>query len=539
LRQGGTSPTRRERYSNRERAFGGEGRPRYAPLESLSVDPLDRRELLVRTGGIALAAGALAGLPALAAAGSAADDPRLRELERELDGDVVTPSDPKYARARLAENTRFDAVKPLAIAFPESVADVQKAVRWARKYDVRLAARSGGHSYGGYSTTRGLVLDLSRLAAVQPAANGTARIGGGALLIDVYDRLASAGRILPGGSCSTVGIGGLALGGGVGFASRKHGTTSDNVVGLRIVTADGRALTCSPSENADLYWACRGGGGGNFGVVADFTFRTYPVSGVTTFSIAWPWANARAVVQEWQRWAPDTPDGLFSVLNLHVARGAPPGIAAAGQFFGSESELRTLLRPLVGTGAPTLVSVVARSYMEAVFHWAACGSVAACHPAGTPGGRVPRATFKAKSRYALGPISAAGVDAIVRALEGGSSVPGLVGGGVLLDSYGGAINRVPAAATAFVHRTARFSLQFSAYWAPGTRSAPSLDWLDRFYRAAVPFLSAFAYQNYIDPDLATWKHAYYGANLARLVQVKRRFDPTNVFRFAQSIPLTM
>jgi hypothetical protein len=499
------------------------------------VGALDRRELLGRAGRWVLAAGALAAWPGFASAASAAD-PRLRELARELQGDVVSRSDAAYRRARLVENTRFDAVEPLAIAFPETIADVQASVRWARKYGIRLVARSGGHSYGGYSTTTGLVLDLSRMAAVRPAG-GTAGIGAGALLVAVYDRLGAAGRVLPGGSCPTVGIGGLALGGGVGFASRKLGTTSDNVLGLRIVTADGRTLTCGPNENADLYWACRGGGGGNFGVVTDFTVRTHPVSGVSTFSIAWPWTNARAVVDEWQRWAPEAPDAVFSVLNLHVARGAAPTIAAAGQFFGGEVELRALLQPLLATGAPTRVSVLARSYMQAVFHWASCGSVRACHPAGTPGGRVPRATFKAKSRYALRPLPAAGVDTIVRAVEAGSSVPGLAGGGVLLDSYGGAINRVAAAATAFVHRTARFSLQFSASWADGTQSRPSLEWLDRFYTVSVPYLSAYAYQNYIDPDLVTWKHAYYGANFARLVQVKRRFDPTNMFRFPQSIPL--
>jgi FAD/FMN-containing dehydrogenase len=501
------------------------------------VEPLDRRELLGRVGRSVLAAGALAASPGFASAASAAD-PRLRELARDLQGEVITRSDPGYQRARLAENTRFDAVRPLAIAIPETVEDVQKSVRWARKYDIRLVARSGGHSYGGYSTASGLVLDLSRMAAVRPAV-GTAGIGAGALLIDVYDRLGAAGRILPGGSCPTVGIGGLALGGGVGFASRKLGTTSDNVLGLRIVTADGRALACDPNENADLYWACRGGGGGNFGVVTDFTVRTHPVSGVSTFSIAWPWAQARSVVDEWQRWAPEAPDAVFSVLNLHVARGAPPGIAAAGEFFGGEAALRALLQPLLATGAPTRVSVLARSYMQAVFHWASCGSVAACHPAATPGGQVPRATFKAKSRYALRPLSPAGIDAIVRAVEAGSSVRGLAGGGVLLDSYGGAINRIPAAATAFVHRTARFSLQFTASWAPGGQSRPSLQWLDRFYGASVPYLSTFAYQNYIDPNLLTWKHAYYGDNLPWLVQVKRRFDPSNMFRFPQSIPLSV
>ena len=166
----------------------------------------------------------------------------------------------------------------------------------------------------------------------------TASIGAGARLIDVYARLASGGATIPAGSCPTVGVGGLALGGGVGFASRKLGTTADNVLSVQIVTADGRILTCDRTQHADLYWACRGGGGGNFGVVTSFRFRIHPVTQASYFVLTWPWASMNDVVAAWQRFAPRAPDGLFSICRL--ATGATqPSVQAFGQFFGSEAKL--------------------------------------------------------------------------------------------------------------------------------------------------------------------------------------------------------
>jgi FAD/FMN-containing dehydrogenase len=485
------------------------------------VDALDRRELLERAGRAALAAGALGALPAWTRPAAAAPMPRLGELARALDGDLVARGAPAYAQARLLYDTRFDGVRPLAIAFCEGVQDVQRAVRWARKYGVRIAARSGGHSYGGYSTTAGLVVDVSRMAGIRvDRANGTAAIGAGARLGPVYEKLAAAGVTIPAGSCPTVGIAGLTQGGGVGFASRRFGLTCDNVRRLTIVTADARVLTCDAAHNPDLFWACRGGGGGNFGIVAGFTFRVHPVGSVTTYRVTWPWAEAHAAVAAWQQFAPHAPDGHFSVLSLSAGGGGSPGVGSSGQFFGSETELRALLRPLLAAGTPTL-SVKTRTYAEAMTYWA--------------GGGGGRSTFAAKSDYAARPLSSAGIDEAMRwiAARAADATPG--GGTILLDSYGAAINRVPRTATAFVHRSMLFSAQYLATWPPGPAAAANLSWLRRFYAAMRPHFSGFAYQNYIDPELTSWERAYYGSNYARLRQIKRKYDTANAFRFAQSI----
>jgi FAD/FMN-containing dehydrogenase len=487
------------------------------------MEALDRADLLRRAGALALAARthAVAGLPQ-----------PLAELRRSIAGTVVGRTSPAYERSRRLYNTRFDAFRPLAVVYCQTVADVQKTISWSRRHGIRIAARSGGHSYGGYSSAPGgVIVDLSRLAHVDALPTSPAVVGAGARLIDVYAGLWQHGVTIPAGSCATVGIGGQALGGGVGFLSRKLGTTSDSLLELTLVTVDGEARTCSARENADLFWASRGGGGGNFGIATDFTFRTTAVSTVSTFGIDWPWAQAKSVIAAWQSWAPHAPDELFSVCNISSGGGAP-AIRVAGQLIGRQVRLRSLLAPLLSTGAPAQVTVRERSYLSAVELWAGCGPIDECHL--EPFGKLSRATFAAKSDYVRRPLPAAALRTIVAAIERAPA-----SGILLLDSYGGALNRVPKTATAFVQRDALCSCQYLAYWEGAAQASPSLAWLRSFHAAMAPYVSGEAYVNYIDPDLAARPEAYYGENLRRLVSIKRRYDPGNVFRFRQSIPLRL
>jgi hypothetical protein len=498
------------------------------------MERFDRRELLVRAGGLTLAAGTVGVEPALVR-WSGGRLP-LRELARTLDGTVVARGDAAYVQARLLVSTRFDAVHPQAVVFCETVPDVQKTARWAHKHHIHVVARGGGHSYGGYSTTPGVVIDVSRIASVRPDPTGRlATVGAGARLIDVYDALWQHGLTIPAGSCPTVGIAGLTLGGGVGFSARKLGLTCDRLRSARVVLASGAAVRCSPSQHRDLFWALRGGGGGNFGIVTHFTFRPAPVGMVSTFSIEWPWAQAKQAVAAWQEFAPHAPDDLFSICNLSASgRGGTTHVVAFGQFFGSESQLRSLIAPLVNTGTPTRVRTDTMSYMSAVMKWAGCHqTVEACHL--EPRGTLRRETFKSGSDYFSRPLPPAGIGALVRSVElrQQDGRPG----SLLLDAYGGAVNRVPKAATAFVHRDQLFSCQYVASWSPGERASPNVDWVRRSRAWMRHFASGFAYQNYIDPDLGRWQHAYHGSNLPRLKAVKRRYDPGNFFRFGQSIPL--
>jgi FAD/FMN-containing dehydrogenase len=497
------------------------------------VERFTRRELLRRGGKVAIVAGVA---PFVGRAADLSAAGIYDELGNSIRGDVILPGDSAYNQARLLFDTRFDGIKPKAVVYCESREDVQRAVRWARRHAVRIVPRSGGHSYGGYSSTSaGVIVDVSRLNGIALDAQHRAVVGAGSRLIDVYDRLWRSRRTIPAGSCPTVGIAGLTLGGGIGFASRTFGLTCDNLLEATVVLADGTAVIANAKRNPDLFWGLRGGGGGNFGIVTRFVFRTHPVGQVATYTIEWPWSDAKKVVQAWQKLAPHAPDGLFSVLNLNAVVGGRTRITSAGQFFGSTARLRALLQPLVNAGTPTRFSVTSRTYMDAQEMWAGCsGTIEECHL--PPQGSLGRSTFKGKSSIANKPLSPAGIDTMIRQLEARLKV-GSGSGIILLDSYGGAINRVKKNATAFVHRDALFSMQYLAYWDAAASADPNLRWLRSFYAAMRPYVSPFAYQNYVDPELGKWGRAYYGTNLDRLIAVKHRYDPQNVFRSAQSIPL--
>ncbi|MDX6441094.1 MAG: hypothetical protein QOE43_823 [Gaiellaceae bacterium] len=447
-------------------------------------------------------------------------------LAQMLDGDVVVPGSARYSSARLLWDTRFDGLRPRAIAYCANATDVERIVRWARARNIHIVPRSGGHSYAGYSSGNGVVVaDVSRLSGVAISAS-RATVGAGADLFAVYSGLAKHGVTVPGGSCPTVGIAGLALGGGVGYSSRRFGTTADNLQRLRIVTADGESRVCDASHHADLFWACRGGGGGNFGIATDLTFATHPVSTVSTYAIEWPWEQAAQAVTAWQAFAPHAPDALFSVLDLIATNPATTGsrahVMSAGQYFGPESDLTSLLEPLTSTGTPTRVMTQTLAYLDAVVHWAGCRDAASCTEA--------RTAFAAKSDYVVAPLSSAAITTLV---SGIASRQGHGRGAVYLDAHGGAINRVAKSATAFVHRDALFSIQYTTQWSGAAQS--SLSWLAGLHAQMRPFVSGSAYQNYIDPQLAAWRQAYYGSNFPRLLAIKRKFDPHGFFRFPQSI----
>ena len=465
-----------------------------------------------------------------------------------LSGSLVLPSNPAYGVDKQLYNPQFDDLMPAAIAYCQTATDVQRCVGFARQHGVELAARSGGHSYGGYSLCPGLVVDVSRMANVAgSSARGMATIGAGAKLVDIYNTLGNSGMLLPGGSCPTVGIAGLALGGGQGVFGRKYGLTCDNIASLQMVTADGTLRTCDPEHNPDLYWASRGGGGGNYGIVTSFDFTVHPIPPVALFTLQWPFAAAAEMLEAWQQWIPTTPDELWSnCLVLSQGSAGAPIARVGGVFAGAPATLKGILAPLlsaVGT-TPTTNFVGAENYVQAMMIEAGCegDSEAACHLQNqNPAGILERSSFNAKSAYVHQAIPSSGAAAIAAAaLSLSQSVPE-VGGGFAFDSYGGAINRVAAPATAFVHRDALACIQYSVSFSSTASSSvvnAGQAWLTSAQRTLAPY-TAGAYQNYIDPTLADWQQEYYGSNLPRLVKVKAAYDPDDVFHFAQSIPTTL
>jgi FAD/FMN-containing dehydrogenase len=466
-------------------------------------------------------------------------------LGRDLSEVLVRPGDAGYATAKQLFDPRFDSLHPAGIAYCRDPHDVATCVAFARRYGVPVAARCGGHSYAGWSSTSGLIVDVTKMAGVS-VSGGTATVGAGTRLIDFYNGLSAHGRAVPGGSCATVGIAGLTLGGGVGVVSRAYGLTSDNVQSLQIVTADGQLRTCNASTNQNLFWACRGGGGGNFGVVTSFTFTTHPTGPIVLFFLSWPWSQAARVISAWQSWAPHAPDELWSNLHLAAAPGGSvPSIEVGGTYLGSVNDAQAQLERLyaaVGSG-PSSPFLESTTWLHAMLVEANCASlsVSECHlPTQVPGGQLSRASEYAKSDFFTRPLSSQGIGTLLSGVQGLQQVSGTPGGsgGIAFDALGGAVNRVAPGATAYVHRDALFQAQYTTGWPVGSGSAGVARqhaWQRAFWQSMRPYASGQAYQNYIDPDLTNWRQAYYGANYARLTQVKAAYDPDRVFTFPQAI----
>ena len=313
----------------------------------------------------------------------------------------MRPRENGYSQATQLFEPRFDSVEPAAIAYCQTAADVAICLSFVRKFRLAVRVRSGGHSYAGWSTVAGgFIIDVSMMNSVSVA--GTAvTVGAGVDLIHFYTALAAKGVAVPAGSCPTVGIAGLALGGGVGPLSRLYGTTSDNLTGTQLVTADGSELACDDTDNSDLFWACRGGGGGNFGVTTTLTFRTHRLSRLCVFELTWPWASAARVVSAWQSWAPSAPDNLWSTMRLSASFGGSPALGVTGTYAGRlHGAVRHLdaLYERVGSG-PATASVRQESYLNAMLLEADCSAIPldGCHTG--PGGKLPRVPSFAKSDF--------------------------------------------------------------------------------------------------------------------------------------------
>jgi FAD/FMN-containing dehydrogenase len=519
---------------------------------------MDRRRFLREAGRAIVAAPPLAALLAACTKAPASTStttttttpstsgggaPQWDQLATKLQGSLILPTSATYPTARLAYDPRFDGVHPQAIVKAASAGDVATTIAFARSNDLPFAARSGGHSYGGYSLSSGIVIDLSAMSAVQPQPSSkTVTIGPGARLIEVATALAPSGNVLPGGTCATVGISGLTMGGGQGVIGRHFGLTCDSLTSATVVLADGRTVTANASSKSDLFWALRGGGGGNFGVVTSFTFSTHALSQLTVFSLTWPWSQAAKVTSAWQTWAPSGPPPLWSSLRLRWIPGSGPSVSVSGVWSAAAAGLTSQLKALtsaVGT-APTS-SVQTMSYLAAEQYFAGCSGYSLSECALTiDGGKLSREASLAKSDFFTEPMSFSAIASLLGEIEDRGKTPALSSqaGGVLFDAWGGAIADVSSTATALPLRSATYLAQEFVTF--GTLSQAGVNanqtWLNSLWQGLRPSVSGYAYVNYIDPQLSDWQNAYYGSNLARLVQVKQTYDPDDAFHFAQSIP---
>lgn len=478
----------------------------------------------------------------LAGPSSTPSDKDWLALEHKLSTDkLVRPGQRDYNAAKELFDPAYDSLRPAGIAYCGRPADVAACLSFCTHFSLPLRVRSGGHSYEGWSSlSNGLIIDVTTMHGFK-VGTGNVTVGSGIRLIDFYSGLAAHGKAVPGGSCPTVGMAGLALGGGIGVLARIYGLTCDNLQSLDIVTADGSTLTCTPkNSHSDLFWASQGGGGGNFGVATSFTFTTHDLTSLYLFGYSWSWKYAARVVSAWQSWAPHAPDALWANMHLGANTGGAPGISAGGTYVGSLASLDRLLDQflhLVGE-PPSGQFVAPNTFLEAMLAEAGCEDYSSCHL--PPAGTVQRVPWYAKSDFFSKPLDSAGINVLLRGIEALGKVKGAAGGNgsISFDALGGAVNRVGAQDTAFVHRDALWVSQYYTDWNwPGSAAGRTnqFNWMTSYYDSLHPHANGQAYQNYIDAHLKDWQTEYYGVNYPRLQEVKTTYDKKMVFNFPQAI----
>lgn len=451
-------------------------------------------------------------------------------LARSISGPVLRPGDPGFAKLALPYNLREASIIPAGIARCRSANDVAQAIKWARKYHFPLVARSGGHSAADFSVTTGLMIDTKLMNQTRfDSYTGVARIGGGALNADVYQALQQNNATITHGRCPTVGAAGFLLGGGIGFNIRRLGVGSDALVASQIVTADGDILTLSDKENPDLFWACRGGGGGNFGVNTSFSLHTFPApASITASRLVWN-AEPDEVFPALLAALDGSPTALGSWTTLsavtpkQLAAGQDVSTFFEGQLVGTPAELASILAPAYAVAQP------AESTVEELSYWDAQENFFADVEEPTD--------FQNRGFYFRRPISQDAIDTMLYWLRRwpGTSIYARLS----FLQTGGQANAVPSAATAFVHRDNDWYMLWYLKWSSKDSSETvnaNLAWLSDFYDAMSPYAIAETYQNFPDPSLKDFLHQYYGSNLPRLERIKAKVDPKRVFNFPQAIP---
>lgn len=432
-----------------------------------------------------------------------------QRLRTAIRGRVVLPSDPNYAAAKAVFNSRFGESGPAAVVIPESDDDVRRAMEFAMTDGVKVAPRSGGHSYVGASAAENaMVIDLRQVddAIVYDGATAVATVPAATGLDPLQRTLAGHGRLIPSGSCPTVGVAGLTLGGGLGADARSAGLTCDALLSASVVLPGGELVTAGPDDHPELYWALRGGGGGNFGVTTSFSFRTYRAVDRDVVTMRYPDPAVADVIVHWAAWVAAADRATWGLINI------PIGPAAGG--------CTVVLATPAGTGArraADLVAAIGPSPLSTDTRTRGRLDFVRYFEGGNDASR-PR-PFVAGSDI-IGELTSGAAQAIVAATK---SWPAKVGGATaIIESLTGAIRDVAPDATAFPWRRDSACIQW--YSEPSTQEAieAATAWLASAHREVKAY-SVGGYVNYLEPGTAAER--YFGGNLGRLASARSRYDP--------------
>jgi FAD/FMN-containing dehydrogenase len=438
-----------------------------------------------------------------------------------LRGPLLRPGDNGYDEARKVWNGMIDR-RPTLIARCAGVADVIAAVRFARTHELLVAVRGGGHNISGNAVCEGgLMIDLSPMKSVRvDPVRRTARAAAG-LTWGEYNRETQAfGLASTGGVVSTTGIAGLTLGGGLGWLGGKHGLSCDHLLSADIVAADGEFVTASAEENPDLFWGLRGGGG-NFGVVTSFEYRVHPVGPVLAGMVVHPIAKAKEVLRFYRDYARRSPDGLTAVAALMTSPDGDPVVAIVVGYIGDLAEGEALVAPVRKFGPPLVDTIAPISYVQ----------LNTLFDAAVPYGGVQRYW---KSSF----LKELGDDALEIMIARSAKMLSPMSM-VLFFHLHGAATRVDPNETAFGLRDNQWDYDVISQWTDTAETAGHIQWAREFWSAVEPFASGEVYVNHLDAEEGTRIRAAYRHNYDRLVALKNKYDPTNLFRLNQNIRPTV
>lgn len=452
----------------------------------------------------------------------------LKEFEDGLHGELIRPDGAGYDEARAIWNGVHDC-RPAVIVRCADASDVRHAIAFASSEGLDVAVRGGSHSIPGFSTCDdGIVIDLAPMKGIEVDVDGrTAKAQGGVTWAELDAATQEHGLATTGGLVSSTGVAGFTLGGGIGWLMRKYGLACDNLRSAEVVTADGQVLTASASENADLFWGLRGGGG-NFGIVTSFEFDLHPVGPtVTAGAVFYPGERAEEVMRFYREFVQDIPDELTTLVNLLTAPPAPflpeewhgkKLVALIGCYSGDPDEGAKAMAPLQGLGDPVADLIGPMPYVQMQ------SLIDALWPKGT------KAYMKAGYLRELDDHAIETAAAYHQNATSPSSE-------IHIQHFGGAIARVGEEETAYGERQAPFVLNAIAVsHEPGSLD-PHTDWAQRFYAAIEPSLTGGAYINFLSAEGAERVQAAYGAEkFGRLQALKDRYDPNNLFHLNQNVP---
>jgi FAD/FMN-containing dehydrogenase len=438
-------------------------------------------------------------------------------LRSRMRGPVLGPDDPGYDTARRVHNGMIDK-RPALVAYCTGVVDVLAALLFGREHDLPIAVRAGGHNVAGKGVCdAGIVIDVSPMKGIRvdPAARVAHAQAG--LTWGQFDRETQVfGLATTGGAISSTGIAGLTLGGGIGWLHRKHGLACDNLLSADVVTAEGRFLTASATENSDLFWGLRGGGG-NFGIVTSFSYALHPVGQVLAGSVVHPVSDAEDVFSFYREFSRTAPDEVFAEFALGTWSDGRPAAFIFACYVGLPGSGEDVLRPLRRFGSPVADTISPMDYcrLQQAFD--------ADFPAGLP------------TYWKSGNLATLNNDIIATMIAHMEKAPSRLPT-VIIDPLGGAVARVPNDATAFGHRDAEYDLIIAAKWSSPAEQDAHLEWVRQFWAEMSAHSLADVYVNYLGDEGDARVRAAYGPNYDRLAALKRIYDPDNVFRNNQNIP---